>query len=172
MHHRRHRARRNPAFLGITLPPVMDIAAIGTGLIVAPMVANYVWNNFAASVLGGSKWGYLAVEAASVYGTGYAIKRFVNPKFGSLVMIGGFVKVALDVVNMLAPTLIPAAATPTGLSGQPFLGFYEQRPRVANPGLGVYFNRGQQSGRVPGGSAGPGRMIATTADRLDPTNRF
>jgi hypothetical protein len=176
VHHRR-RARRNPSFggnlFGITIPPLIDIAAIGTGLVVAPMVANYAWNNFIAGTsIGTSKWAYIAVEAASVGATGYVAKRFISPKFGNMLLVGGFVKVAMDLVNTLAPSLIPSTAAPTGLSGQPFLGVYEQRPvnRGPVPGLGVYYNRGPGSGRVPG--SGPGRMIATTADRLDPTNRF
>jgi hypothetical protein len=179
VHHRR-RARRNPSFggksmnlFGITIPPLIDIAAIGTGLVVAPMVANYAWNNFIAGTsIGTSKWAYIGVEAASVVATGYVAKRFINSKFGNMLLVGGFVKVAMDLVNTLAPSLIPSTAAPTGLSGQPFLGVYEHRPvnRGPVPGLGVYYNRGPGSGRVPG--SGPRRMIATTADRLDPTNRF
>jgi hypothetical protein len=166
MRHRR-RARRNPSLLGFTLPPVMDIAAVGAGYVVSPLLANYVWNNWVAGTsLGTSKWAYLGVEAISVAVPAMVVRRFVNVRAGNLMLLGGAAKVALDLINTLAPTLLPAVATPTGL------GFYETMgPRRAlsgvgeQPFLGRYLTRGRP---IPQS----GRMISSVPDRLDPGARF
>lgn len=163
---RRHRSRRNPSLMGFSLPPTMDILSVGTGLIVPPMLANYVFNNFVAGTsFGTSKWAYLGVEAASVAVTGMAVRRFVNVHAGNMVLLGGAARLVIDAVQTLAPSLLPGVAMPSGLSGQPFLGFYEQRPRLANPGLGKYYTRTNTG-------AGPGRMIQQIPARLDPNARF
>ena len=158
--------------MGFTLPPTMDIVGVGAGLIVPPMLANYVWNNFVAGTsIGTSKWAYLGVEAASVAATGLAVRRFVNVRVGNMVLLGGFARLAIDIVQNLAPSLLPSSvATPTGLSGmgaQPFLGYYERRPMLPNPGLGkYYYGSGSRT------QAAPGRMIQSIPERLDPGNRF
>jgi hypothetical protein len=163
-HHRRH-ARRNPAFMGFTLPPVMDIAAIGAGLVGGPMLANYVFNNFVAGTsMGTSKWAYIGTEAVSVAALGWGVKRFVNVRAGNLVLLGGAARVVLDLVQMLAPTLIPSTAMPSGLSGQPFLGMYERMPIRRT--LGRYYTPGATQ------QAGGSRMITGVPDRLDPSARF
>lgn len=174
MRNRRHRARRNPALLGFTLPPAMDIASVGAGLVVSPMLANYVYNNFVAGTsLGGSKYTYLAVEALSVAALGFGVKRFVNPRAGNLVLLGGAARVLIDAIQVLAPTLLPATAMPTGLSGmgaQPLLGMYNPPPRLG------YYNTMPQRRALSGmGSyygAPPGRALIGVPDRLDPGQRF
>ena len=160
-HYRRH-ARRNPSLLGFTLPPVMDIAAVGAGLVVTPVLTNYVFNSFIAGTsMGTSKYAYLATEAATGFGLGWAVKRFVNVRAGNLVLLGAGAKVVIDLIQMLAPTLLPSTAMPTGLSGQPFLGMYERMPYRRT--LGKYYTPG-----VPPSS----RMIQGVPDRLDPSARF
>lgn len=171
MHYRRHRARRNPKLLGFTLPPTMDIVGVGAGLVVPPMVANYIWNNFVAGTsMSTSKWAYLGVEAASVAITGFAVRRFVNVRVGNMVLLGGAARFVIDLIQNLAPTLLPSVAMPTGLSGmgaQPFLGYYERRPMLPNPGLGkYYYGSGSRT------QSQPGRMIQAIPERLDPGNRF
>ena len=163
-HHRRH-ARRNPQLLGFTLPPAMDIVAVGGGLIGTPMLANYVFNNFVAGTsFGTSKWAYIGTEAVSVAALSWGVKRFVNPRAGQLVLLGGAARVVLDLVQMLAPTLLPSLAMPPNLSGQPFLGVYERMP-IRRP-LGRYYSRGQNE------NAASARMITGIPDRLDPSARF
>lgn len=163
-HHYR-RARRNPALLGFTLPPVMDIAAIGVGLVGTPILANYVFNTFVAGTsMGTSKWAYIATEAASAVGLGYVTKRFINVRAGNLIFLAGAARVALDLVTMVAPTLIPSTAMPTGLSGQPFLGMYERMP--VRRALGRYYTPGAAQ------QAGASKMITGVPDRLDPSARF
>ena len=162
--HRRH-ARRNPSLMGFSLPPMMDVAAISAGMIGTPMLANYIFNNFVAGTsMGTSKWAYIGTEAVSVAALGFGIKRFVNVRAGNLVLLGGAARVAMDLITMLAPTLLPSTAMPTGLSGQPFLGMYERMPQ--RRALGRYYSRGQAE------NSSGSRMIQGTPDRLDPSARF
>lgn len=160
----RRRARRNPQFMGFTLPPVMDIAMVGTGMIVSPMLANYVFNNFVAGTsMGTSKYAYLGVEAASVLALGWAARKFVGVQQGNMLLIGGGVRFVLDAINVLAPTLLPSTAMPTGLQGmgaQPFLGYYNRMPYKRALG---YYNSGPNT---------QGSMIRQIPDRLDPGFRF
>jgi hypothetical protein len=164
VHHRRHHARRNPQFLGFNLPPVMDIAMAGAGMLVSPMLANYVFNNYVAGTsMGTSKYAYLGVEAASVIGLGWAARKFVGVQQGNMFLIGGGVRFVLDAIQVLAPTLLPSVAMPTGLQGmgaQPFLGYYNTMPRKR--ALGFYNS----------GSSAQGSMIRQIPSRLDPGFRY
>lgn len=165
MRNRRHRARRNPALLGFTLPPVMDIAAVGIGLVGTPMLANYVFNSFIAGTsMGTSKYAYIATEAASVAALAWGAKRFIGPNAGKLVLLGGGARVVLDLITMLAPTLLPSTAMPTNLSGQPFLGYYERMHNTR--ALGRYYTPGAQQ------NSAQNKMIKGIPDRLDPSARF
>ena len=177
-HFRRNRARRNPSFMGFTLPPTMDLVMVGSGLILTPMVANYVFNSFVAGTsMGTSKWAYLATEAASAAALGFAVKKFVGSNQGNMILLGAGARVLIDAITILAPTLLPSTAMPTGLSGagtigQPFLGYYNNMPRRrmlgnynVNPGLGYYNTRG-----VP--MAKQGTMIQNIPARLDPAFRY
>jgi len=169
---RRHRARRNPGtkFMGFTLPPTMDIVMVSSGMIVSPMLANYVFNSFVAGTsMGTSKWAYLGVEAVSVAALGFAAKKFLGPKSGFLLMLGGGARLVIDAITMLAPSMLPSTAMPTGLSGagaigQPFLGYYNRMPQRRNLG---FYNRGPQGGANKGGA-----MIQNIPARLDPSFRF
>jgi len=66
------------------------------------------------------------------------------------------------------PTLIPSVSMPPNLSGmgaQPFLGYYERRPGLPNPGLGKYYSRNTTT-------SNKGQMIQQVPSRLDPSYRF
>jgi hypothetical protein len=176
VHHRRRRfhARRNPSLMGFALPPTMDIVGVGAGLVVPPMLANYLFNNFVAGTsMGTSRWAYLGVEAVSVAVPAMVVRKFVNVRMGNMMLLGGVARLALDLVQMLAPTLLPSVAAPTGLSGggaqgQPFLGMYERMPsRRTLSGMGKYYNRSN-----PNSMMGSGSMIQNVPDRLDPAYRF
>lgn len=173
-HRRRHHARRNPSLMGFTIPPMMDIAGVAAGMLVPPMLANYVWNNYVATTsMGTSKWAYLGVEAASVVVPAMVVRKFVNVRVGNMMLLGGAVRFVLDVIQTLSPTLLPSVASPTGLSGggyqgQPFLGMYERMPsRRTLSGMGKYYNR-----NAPNSVMGSGSMIQNVPDRLDPAYRF
>lgn len=169
-HYRRNRARRNPSFMGFTLPPTMDLVMVGSGLILTPMVANYVFNSFVAGTsMGTSKWAYLATEAASAAAIGFAVKKFVGSQQGNMILLGAGARVLIDAITILAPTLLPSTAMPTGLSGsgtigQPFLGYYNRlsQPRRA---LGYYNRSGVPMSRQ-------GSMIQNIPARLDPSFRY
>lgn len=64
---RRHHAKRNPALLGVTLPPIQMIAWGAGGFIVPPMVEGFV-NKFLPASVTGSTLGRYAVKIASVLG--------------------------------------------------------------------------------------------------------
>lgn len=179
-HHRRNyrHARRNPgrSIMGISLPPTMDIVMVGTGLLVTPMLANYVFNNYIATTsVGTSKLAYLATEAAAAAAIGFGVKKFVGSQQGNMILLGAGARVLMDAITLLAPTLLPSTAMPTGLSGagtigQPFLGnggsgmgYYNTMPR--RRALGYYNTRG-----VP--MAAQGRMIQNVPARLDPAFRY
>ena len=174
MSNRRHRARRNPfggksiSIMGIQLPPITDIAAVGAGLIGTPILTNYIFNNFVAGTsMGTSKWAYLGTEAVAVLAPAYVVRRFVNVRVGNMLLLGGAARLVLDLVQTLAPTLIPSTAMPTGLSGgmgsQPFLGVYEKMGQPQRR-LGQYYSRGANQNAS--------RMIQGVPDRLDPSGRF
>jgi hypothetical protein len=169
MHYRRHRARRNPSLFGFTLPPTVDIVGVGAGLIVPPMLANYIFNNFVAGTsFGTSKWAYLGTEAVSVAISGMVVRRFVNQRVGTMMLLGGFARLVIDAVQTLAPTLLPGTAMPTGLSGQPFLGKYENMPvRRTLSGMGKYYRPS-----VPNQLMQSSSIIQNTPSRLDPNYRF
>jgi hypothetical protein len=158
--------------MGFTLPPTVDIVGVSAGLIVSPMVANYIFNNFVAGTsMGTSKWAYLGVEAISVVVPAMVVRKFVSPRIGNMMLLGGAVRFVLDVVQTLAPTLIPSAAMPAGLSGQPFLGFYEHMPArrtLSGMGdMGKYYRRSAPNQLMQSSS-----MIQGTPSRLDPNYRF
>jgi hypothetical protein len=169
VHHRRHRARRNPSLMGFTLPPTVDIVGVGAGLIVPPMLANYIFNNFVAGTsLGTSKWAYLGTEAVSVAVSGMVVRKFVNVRVGNMMLLGGAARFLIDVIQTLAPSLLPSVATPTGLSGQPFLGYYERMPqRRTLSGMGKYYRPNAPNQMMESKS-----MIQGTPSRLDPSYRF
>lgn len=150
--------------MGIQLPPIVDIAAVGAGLIGTPILTNYIFNNFVAGTsMGTSKWAYLGTEAVAVFAPAYVVRRFVNVRVGNMLLLGGAARLALDLVQMLAPTLIPSTAMPTGLGSQPFLGVYEKLGQPQRR-LGQYYSRGANQNAS--------RMIQGVPDRLDPSGRF
>jgi hypothetical protein len=173
MSNRRHRARRNPfgskqfSIMGIQLPPVTDLAAVAAGLVGTPILTNYIFNNYVAGTsFGTSKWAYLGTEAVAVLAPAYVVRRFVNVRVGNMLLLGGAARLVLDLVQTLAPTLIPTTAMPTGLTGmgsQPFLGVYEKLGQP-NRRLGMYYSRGANQNAS--------RMITGVPDRLDPSGRF
>lgn len=171
MRNRRHHYRRNPGkLLGFQLPATMDVVTVGGGLIVTPMLTNYVFNSFIAGTsMGTSKYAYLATEAAVALGLGFAVKRFVGQREGYMVLLGAGARFIMDALNVLAPTLLPSTAMPTNLSGagtvgQPFLGYYNTMPGRRRA-LGYYNTRG-----VP--MAKQGAMINNIPARLDPAFRY
>lgn len=160
---RRHYAR-NPQLLGFTMPAISDVLFTAAGMIAPPMVTTYVMKNFIPAAYQASRPVYYAVKAASVLIPSYVVRRFVSPRAGNLVLLGGVASLAIDLIKEFAPGVIP------GLGAQPFLGFYENVPM--RPSLGGGMGRYLGPGNQGAGSRAPSQMIVSTPDRLDPANRF
>lgn len=157
---RRRSYKRNPALLrGVSIPPVQDMLYVGAGLIVPPIVTSYLLPYLPASIRG-NKVGVYAVKAVSVVLPAMLVKKFVNPRAGNLMMLGGAASLLIDLVRD------SGLLTNIGLSGapsQPLLGFYPRR----GAGLGKYPS-------LPSSTAPlmQARMTSNTPERLDPRSRF
>ncbi len=152
---RRRHYRSNPgglSVMGFQIPAVMDIAAVGAGFVVPPLITGYVMGWLPDS-LKTSRAAYWAVKAAAVLVPSMAVRSFVSRRAGNLMLLGGTVSFVLDLIKEFAPGVIP------GLGYQPLLGAFTAPPQ---------FSRA----RMPPQRQGLPRMIAGTPDRLDPTARF
>jgi hypothetical protein len=138
--------------MGFQIPAVMDIAAVGAGFVVPPLITGYVMGWLPDS-LKTSRAAYWAVKAAAVLVPSMAVRSFVSRRAGNLMLLGGTVSFVLDLIKEFAPGVIP------GLGYQPLLGAFTAPPQ---------FSRA----RMPPQRQGLPRMIAGTPDRLDPTARF
>lgn len=160
--HRRH-YRSNPlgggkSFMGIPIPPLDAVLWVGAGIVVpnalAPTIISFVPSSLTSSYPQATAWG---AKVLAVVGPSMLVKRFVSPRAGNLMLIGGAVSLTLDLLRTFAPGMIP------GLSGfQPLLGSYFTRPVQGN--IRAF---PAQSGVM---KAPP--LLASTPDRLDPTGRF
>jgi len=148
-HSNKRRYRSNPALMGFQLPGLLDVVSVGAGFVVPPIVAGYIMGWLPDSMKT-SKAAMWAVKAAAVVVPSMVVRRFVSRRAGNLMLLGGAVSLALDLVKEFAPGLIP------GVGFQPLLGAHVVRPTRA---------------RMPA-PAGLPAMIASTPDRLSPTGRF
>lgn len=160
---RRRSARRNPQLLGVNIPPLTAILYTGAGLVVPPIVTNFIMSKLPAEY-SASKPVYYAVKAASVLVPSMLVKRFVSQQAGNLMLLGGAASFAIDI---LRDTGVLAAIGVSGVS-QPMLGFY--------PTVGRSVGRGAL-GRYPSipAAASPiaqQRMISNIPERLNPSGRF
>lgn len=113
--HRRKSARRNPAILGVTLPPITMIAWGAGGFIAPPMIEGFV-NKFLPAEVTTSVLGRYAVKIASVLGLTYLVKTVLSAKEAFPVALGGSLYVVVSAVNEFAPqlTMLPAPTVPAG----------------------------------------------------------
>ena len=165
-HVRRH-YRRNPALMGFSLPPLDAVLFTGAGLVLPPVMASFLMGYLPDS-LKTSKAAYYGVKAASVLIPAMLVRRFVSRRAGNFLLVGGAASFAIDLVREFAPSLLPASS---GVSGQPFLGFYERMPNripmTATPGMGRYSSvpvRSMPVQRTP--------LLSQTPERLSPGARF
>ncbi len=165
---RRRHYRRNPGLgsvLGVSLPPLDAILFTGAGIVIPPVMTSFLMSYLPADWRT-SKAAYYGVKIASVVIPSMLVKKFISPRAGNLMLIGGAASFAIDLVREFAPGLLPG-----GVSGQPFLGFYERMPTrgtmQVTPGMGRYSS-------IPVRSAPVMRtpMLSQTPDRLSPDSRF
>ena len=141
------------AGIGISVPSLTSVAAVGAGLIVPPMVAAQIMKYVPASLAGNPIVGWV-VRAAAVVLPAWAVRKYISRSAGDLMLIAGGAGLAMDVVKAYMPGVIP------GLGYQPMLGQYVQRRNLAGPSLA------RQVGlRVP-------LSIATTPERMSPVSRM
>jgi len=152
-HYRRRRYNANPAVMGLQLPSLMDVVSVGVGFVVPPIITSYVMG-YVPESWKTSKAAFFAVKAASVVVPAMLVRRFLSRRAGNLMLLGGAVNLALDLIKEFLPGVIP------GLGYQPLLGAFVQRGPSGPP------IRRTQSG------PGLAPMIASTPDRLNPAARF
>lgn len=107
-HHRRH-ARRNPAFLGVALPPITMIAWGAGGFIGVPMAESYL-NRFLPAEVTTSVLGRYAVKIGTVLGLTYLVKAVLSAKEAFPVALGGSLYVVTSAINEFVPQLTQAPA--------------------------------------------------------------
>lgn len=156
------RAARGPQLLGISFPPVMDILGVGAGFVIPPVVMRYLMPLLPADMQASKPVQY-GVKLASVILPAWAVKKFVSPRVGNLMLLGGVASLALDV---LRETGVLTAIGLSGTTSQPMLGFYPGLSRRG--GLGKYPSLAQ-NGTAPVSSS---RMLQSVPDRLNPQGRF
>lgn len=158
---RRSSYRRNPSLMGFSFPPIMDIAALGAGFVIPPVVMRYLMPMLPADMQASRPVQY-GVKAASVILPAWAVKKFVSQRAGNLMMLGGLAALAIDI---LKDTGVLAQLGLAGSFSQPMLGFYPSRSRVG--GLGRYASFPSSNTNVTSS-----KMIAGVPDRLNPGSRF
>lgn len=110
---RRRRSRRNPALLGVTLPPVNMILWGAGGFIVPPMVEGFV-NRFLPVEVTSSVLGRYAVKIASVLGLTWLTKTVMSTKEAFPVALGGSLYIVVSAVNEFIPQIVTQPAPTTG----------------------------------------------------------
>lgn len=165
---RRRGYRRNPGtggtmrVFGFGLPAVDAMAFTAAGFLAPALVSEYLmrvipesWKVGTAGTL--VNW---SVKIISAFAPGYLVRKFVSPKAGNYMMIGGGAQLVLEIMRTFLPGVIP------GLGHQPLLGTY---PRA---GLNDYFNNPRTLVPFSRSRAALPAMLASTPDRLNPAGRF
>jgi hypothetical protein len=104
----RRRGRRNPAILGIELPPLNQVLYAGAGFLAPPMVEGYI-NKFLPVEVTSSTIGRYAVKIASVLGLSFLAKKAIGASEARMVAIGGASYVLVSAVNEFMPSLTMSA---------------------------------------------------------------
>ena len=116
---RRKSYRRNPAFLGVALPPLTMIAWGAGGFIATPMLERTI-NSFMPASVTGSTLGRYAVKIGSALALTFLTKTVLGNKEAFPVAMGGSLYVVVSAVNEFAPQLTGSTSTATSAyrSGQ------------------------------------------------------
>lgn len=163
----RRRARRNPAVLGVTLPPIQMIAWGAAGFLAPPMVENQI-NKFLPAEITGNTLGRYAVKIGSVIGLTWLTKAVLGVREAFPVALGGSLYVVVSAVNEFAPQLITApspgvSAYRTGM----IRGTNAYRTGMITTGVGQYAKPGLARSmpglaQLPAWNLGPTGMVNPT----------
>lgn len=136
---RRSGFRRNPAFLGISLPPLQSVIFAGVGFIAPPVVEGFL-SQWLPAEIQTSTIGKYAIKIGSVLGLSFLVKQVMGAEQAKMVAIGGGAYVIHSAINDFAPGILPAG-----------MGAY-----VPSNGMGAYVNGNQPNfstlGAIPGGT--------------------
>ncbi len=136
----------------------------GAGLVIPPIVASMIMKQMPVA-WATSKPAFYAVKAASVLIPSYLVKRFVSPRAGNLMLLGGAASFMIDILNETGVlTSIKSAFGLSGAISQPMLGYY---PGIGG-GLGKYPSL-SANGSAPVTAQ---RMVSSVPSRLNPADRF
>lgn len=147
---RRRGARRNPALLGVALPPINMIAWGAGGFIGTPMVESYL-TRFLPAELTTNVLGRYAVKIGTVLGLTYLVKHVLSAKEAFPVALGGSLYVVTSAVNEFVPQLTqqPAPAVNAYRSGM-IKGMNAYRSGMIATGIGQYSAPGLAARALPG----------------------
>lgn len=168
MRSRRRSGRRNPALLGVALPPVQMIAFGAGGFIGTPMVEGFI-NKFLPASITTSTLGRYAVKIGTVLGLTWLVKTFLSNKEAFPVAMGGSMYIVVSAVNEFAPQLTqtgpPVAAVTTGASAYRGGMINAYRGGMIATGVGAYTKNGFNGAlpglarALPGLAAGPASLL-------------
>lgn len=134
----RHSSKRNPALLGVTLPPITMIAWGAGGFIGPPMVEGFV-NKFLPAEITASTLGRYAVKIGSVLGLTWLVKTIMGQREAFPVALGGSMYVVVSAINEFAPQLTsPQSLPPTGTSAYRTGMIKAYRNGMISTGVGAY----------------------------------
>lgn len=104
---RRSSYRRNPAILGISLPPLQSVIYAGVGFVGVPILEGFL-SKFLPVSLTGSTIGKYATRIGAVLGLSFIAKMVIGASEAKMVAIGGGAYVLTGAITEFAPGLIPA----------------------------------------------------------------
>jgi hypothetical protein len=156
-HHRRH-ARRNPAFLGVALPPIAMIAWGAGGFIGAPMAESYI-NRFLPAEVTSSVLGRYAVKIGTVLGLTYLVKHVLSAKEAFPVALGGSLYVVTSAINEFVPQLTQAPAPAPAVQAYRSGMIKAYRSGMIATGIGSYAATNLAANRALVGLAQPSQMM-------------
>lgn len=111
MNRRRHHYRRNPAFLGLDIPPIKTVIFAGVGFAGPSFVQGFLTQMAPSLVQQVTSFGIIgkyAMKIGLIAGISYVTRRFVGSSEANAVAIGGGLNVAMSLVNDFAPGFLPA----------------------------------------------------------------
>lgn len=153
---RRRKHRRNPAILGINLPPLNQVLYAGAGFIAPPMVEGFI-NRFLPTEIKSNTFGRYGVKVASVLGLTFLAKQVLGVNEAKMVAVGGGAYILTSAVNEFMPQLTMSSYRTGSIGKYTGMGAYHSL-NGAMPGLAR--NLPQLAGPVWG---------ARNAAGIDPT---
>jgi len=147
---RRRRARRNPAVLGVALPPINMIAWGAGGFVGTPMVESYL-TRFLPAELTTNVLGRYAVKIGTVLGLTYLAKHVLSAKEAFPIALGGSLYVVTSAINEFIPQLTTTTPTTT-TTVQAYRGgmIKAYRNGMIATGIGSYSQPGLANRALPG----------------------